>query len=445
MKFPNICDIATKEVVTVSIDSDIIEAVEVIFKSKHRAAIVSSNNEFFVFGSSDILHLVTQNIPLDTPLSKLKLIKIPTIEKNKNVLDTIDMISNSVEYIAVLEDDGTLYGIVTHTDIANNIDPETLMDNYKLQDFLKLGRRMKWVSKEISTAKLLEDITLNSFDNAIVVEDLRPIGILTTKDVIRLVKERVDLNQAVSNYMSSPVGTIHKDCSIKEALEFIRERNFKRVVVVDEDGRLSGVITQKELITLSYSHWNLMMQEYQKELQTINNALETKAKEYEKRASHDSLTGLYNRYKFSELYNLSYKTMLIREAPLSLLLIDIDNFKKINDQYGHNQGDEVLKIVANKIKEKTRNVDIVCRWGGEEFVVLIPTADLIQAEIIAEKVRSSICELDIENIGCVTISLGVASVRNGEEMLHAIERADKALYLAKHSGKNIIKTEENIV
>lgn len=445
MKFPNICDIATREVVTVSIDSDIIEAVEVIFKSKHRAAIIASNNEFFVFGSSDILHLVTQNTPLNTPLKKLKLIKIPTIEKNKNVLDTIDMISNSVEYIAVVENDGTLYGIVTHTDIANNIDPETLMDNYKLQDFLKLGRRMKWVSKEISTAKLLEDITLNSFDNAIVVEDLRPVGILTTKDVIRLVKERVDLNLAVSNYMSAPVDTIHKDCSIKEALEFIRERNFKRVVVVDEDGRLSGVITQKELITLSYSHWNLMMQEYQKELQMINSALETKAKEYEKRASHDPLTGLYNRYKFSELYNLSYKTMLIREAPLSLLLIDIDNFKKINDIYGHNEGDEVLKIVANIIKEKTRNVDIVCRWGGEEFVVLIPTADLIQAEIIAEKVRVSISETYIEIIGHVTISLGAATVRSGEEMLHAIERADKALYLAKHSGKNLVKTEEDVV
>ncbi|MDY0117923.1 MAG: diguanylate cyclase [Sulfurimonadaceae bacterium] len=444
MKFPNICDIATRDVVTVSIDAKVIEAVEVIFASRHRAAIVFSKGEYFVFGSADILNLITKNISLDTPLNKLELTKIPTIGRYKNILDTIDMMSSSVEYIAVIKPDGSLYGVITHTDITNNIDPETLMENYKLQDFLKLGRRMKWVNKDVKTSKLLEDITLNSFDNAIIVEDLRPIGILTTKDVIRLVKERADLNLPVSHYMASPVETVGKDCAIKGALEFIREKHFKRVVVVDEDGRLSGVITQKELIKLSYSHWNLMMQEYQEELKMINSVLENKAKEYEEQASHDSLTGLYNRYKFAELYNLSYKTMLLRESQISLLLLDIDNFKKINDTYGHNKGDNVLKIIARKIESKLRNIDIVCRWGGEEFVVLLPTADLAQAIIIAEKIRESVADTEIETVGQVTLSIGVASVQSGDEMHHAIERADKALYLAKHSGKNLVKTEEDI-
>jgi len=166
MKFPSIGDIATKVVVTVDIDAQVSQAVDTIFTSRHRTALVPYKGEYFIFGASDILLLVTKNIDLSTPLKNLHLTKIPTILKHKNVLDTLDMINGSIEYIAVVNEDNSLFGIVTHTDITNNIDPETLMENYRLQDFLKLGRRMKWVSKEIITSELLEDIAMNSFDNA---------------------------------------------------------------------------------------------------------------------------------------------------------------------------------------------------------------------------------------------------------------------------------------
>lgn len=441
MKFPSIGDIATKVVITVDIHAQVSEAVDIIFSSRHRTALVPYNGEYFIFGASDILLLVTKNIDLSTPLKNLQLTKIPTIFKHKNVLDTLDMINGSAEYIAVVNEDGSLYGIVTHTDITNNIDPETLMENYRLQDFLKLGRRMKWVSKEIITSDLLEDIAMNSFDNAIIVEDLRPIGIITTKDVMRLVKEQADLSLPIEHYMSRPVETIHKDCSIKEALEFIHNKSYKRVVVVGSDGRLTGVITQKELISLTYSRWAVLMKEYQRELSAMNSTLESKAKEFELKASLDALTGLYNRSKFSELYNLSYKTMLSRGTTMSLAMLDIDHFKKINDTYGHNTGDTILCDVAKTITDTLRNIDIVSRWGGEEFVVLLPTAGLLQGKMIAEKLRKA-----IECLACeprVSVSIGVCEVRRGEAMLQAIERADKALYLAKHCGRNLVKCEED--
>jgi diguanylate cyclase (GGDEF)-like protein len=441
MKFPSIGDIATKVVVTVDIDAQVSQAVDTIFTSRHRTALVPYKGEYFIFGASDILLLVTKNIDLSTPLKNLHLTKIPTILKHKNVLDTLDMINGSIEYIAVVNEDNSLFGIVTHTDITNNIDPETLMENYRLQDFLKLGRRMKWVSKEIITSELLEDIAMNSFDNAIIVEDLRPIGIITTKDVMRLVKEQADLSLPIEHYMSHPVETIHKDCSIKEALEFIHNKSYKRVVVVGSDGRLTGVITQKELISLTYSRWAVLMKEYQRELSVMNSTLESKAKEFELKASLDSLTGLYNRSKFSELYNLSYKTMLSRGTTMSLAMLDIDHFKKINDTYGHNTGDTILCSVAKTITDTLRNIDIVSRWGGEEFVVLLPTAGLSQGKMIAEKLRKA-----IECLACeprVSVSIGVCEVRRGEAMLQAIERADKALYLAKHCGRNLVKCEDD--
>lgn len=183
------------------------------------------------------------------------------------------------------------------------------------------------------------------------------------------------------------------------------------------------------------------MKEYQEELSEINSMLIHKNREYENRASFDSLTGLYNRYKFSELYVSTYRTMLQRENKLSLILLDIDHFKRINDTYGHNIGDSVLKRITQTLKENIRNIDIACRWGGEEFLLLLPTATLQSAISIANKIRENIHTIEIEPAGGVTISCGVSEVRIGEEMEEVVERADRALYLAKNSGRNCVKSE----
>lgn len=438
MRFPTIGDIATTEVITVDIKESITEAVEKIYATRHRNALVSVADQFFVFGAQDILKMSAQGIDVERSLETLALREVSSIYRGKNVLDTLEVVDrpSECEQMAVVDEEGRLCGIVTHTDIANNIDPETLMENFRLQDFLKLGKRMKWVSKDISTKDLFSDIASQSFDNAIVVEDSKPIGIITTKDVMRLIKEKVDLSLSVENYMSSPVETITKGASIKEALSFMREHKFKRAVVVDDEGALKGVITQKELISLTYSRWARMIKEHQDKLQEINTTLENKALEYEKRASTDFLTGLYNRAKFSELYHNAYVNMLARNNGLSIIFFDIDHFKKLNDTYGHGVGDEVLKAIGQSLMQTLRNIDIICRWGGEEFIALLPTADIEQAAKIAEKIRTNVGSLVFDFGERVSVSLGVYEVQRGEGMNDAIEKADSALYEAKETGRD---------
>ena len=137
--------------------------------------------------------------------------------------------------------------------------------------------------------------------------------------------------------------------------------------------------------------------------------------------------------------------MLQRHNDTSMILIDIDFFKKVNDSYGHNVGDSVLIQVSHAILRTLRGIDIVCRWGGEEFIALLPTASLENASILAQTLRKYIESLDLEIVGNITVSIGVASVREGDEMKEVVERADKALYLAKNSGRNCVKTQEDIV
>jgi diguanylate cyclase (GGDEF)-like protein len=441
MKFPLVSDIASRDVVSIDIDSSISDAIEHMIAHEHRNVLVRDGSKYYIFTVLDVLNIQSEKISLEIKLKDINLSEISTINRDQNVLDTLEYLNDALEYICVINRDKSLYGLLTHTDIISNIDPDTLMDNFRLDDFLKLGRRVKWVHKDDQTLELLDSIVSGSFDNVIIVEKKKPIGILTTKDIMELIKNRSDLSLSVSHYMSSPVDSIEKTATIKEALNFVKSKNYKRVVVVNSDGELAGIVAQKELISLTYSRWAVLMKEYQSELSEINHMLENKNREYEVMASTDSLTGLYNRHKFSELYISSYTSMIQRDAKMSLIMVDIDFFKKVNDTYGHNIGDKVLIQVAHSLIRTLRHIDIVCRWGGEEFVILLPTATLENAEFLANKLKDNMHHLDIDKLDAISASFGVAEVREGDEMQDVIGRADKALYLAKEFGRDCVKTE----
>lgn len=150
----------------------------------------------------------------------------------------------------------------------------------------------------------------------------------------------------------------------------------------------------------------------------------------------DELTSLYNR-RFQIEVLINAKNNFERYgSPFSILMIDIDNFKSINDIYGHSMGDEVLKAIANSLNSSLRSTDIASRWGGEEFLVLLQNTDLESAVGVAERIRRDIEGLKIQGVGRVTVSIGVASFRKGESVENLITRADDAMYEAKASGKN---------
>ena len=224
-----------------------------------------------------------------------------------------------------------------------------------------------------------------------------------------------------------------------EALKFIKDKHFKRIVTVDDEGKLVSVITQKELIATTYSHWVKLMKDYYKELNRVNDLLEKKSEKFKKIASIDPLTGLYNRIKFSELYRSEYTVMMQRNNTMSLMMIDFDHFKDINDNYGHNVGDKVLKEISTLFLSILRNVDVLCRWGGEEFVALLPTANLEQTAKIAEKIRHAIDSHKTNETPHITASFGVTEIRKNDTLDEAINRADRALYDAKDAGRNCVK------
>ncbi|GLW39030.1 GGDEF domain-containing protein [Pectobacterium carotovorum subsp. carotovorum] len=159
----------------------------------------------------------------------------------------------------------------------------------------------------------------------------------------------------------------------------------------------------------------------------------------EQMATTDKLTGLMNRQAFDYLFHRLGTKSAFQHKSLSLILIDIDHFKKINDKYGHNVGDLVLKEVSAILSTNTRSSDQSCRWGGEEFVILLDDCDINAAQQRAEALRHSIEIAQIpysEGTIKVTASCGVAEYRAGETLSMLINRADIALYQAKQQGRN---------
>lgn len=155
---------------------------------------------------------------------------------------------------------------------------------------------------------------------------------------------------------------------------------------------------------------------------------------------HDQLTGVYNRTKLKDIINSDTNELQFEKC--GIILFDIDFFKSINDTYGHDSGDKVLTDLSKLVLSCVRNDDYCIRWGGEEFVIMVPEQNLVLTKEIAERIRSRIeaCETFVKPI---TISAGV-SVYTGGDYHEAIAHADKALYFAKDSGRNMVIAYEDM-
>ncbi|MEF8943649.1 MAG: PAS domain S-box protein [Desulfohalobiaceae bacterium] len=156
-------------------------------------------------------------------------------------------------------------------------------------------------------------------------------------------------------------------------------------------------------------------------------------------ANTDQLTGAYNRHKFLEYLDYEISRVKRNNSPLSLVMFDIDHFKRINDTYGHGTGDETLRELVRITGETLRDVDILTRWGGEEFIVLTPDTDKLSASVLAERLRRTVEEHDFPGAGSVTISLGIVQYTGNEAIEDLINRVDERMYLAKRSGRNRVK------
>jgi len=186
--------------------------------------------------------------------------------------------------------------------------------------------------------------------------------------------------------------------------------------------------------------------EKSRELDVIRESLS----QSEARARTDALTGLPNRHALEEFFRAAQTEAMEQGQPLSALLIDIDHFKRFNDNFGHGVGDQVLRLVAKVLRDGVRENDLAARFGGEELIAILPGADLTVCTAVAERIRREIAAGKItrrstgEELPGISVSIGVGQFQLGESMEDLIDRCDRALYQAKKRGRNLVVTENEI-
>lgn len=154
---------------------------------------------------------------------------------------------------------------------------------------------------------------------------------------------------------------------------------------------------------------------------------------------NDALTGIANRRRINSLLDTEFERAKRYQTPFSIVLFDIDYFKKINDNYGHLVGDNTLKSLSKLVNETIRKTEVVGRWGGEEFILILPEANINTSFLVAEKIRKIISKTKFKDLGgSLTCSFGVSEYKQGITLDELIEQADQALYKAKENGRNMV-------
>jgi len=264
---------------------------------------------------------------------------------------------------------------------------------------------------------------------------------LSTKREKAFIDEAAKKMQATMAEISEMVkgaGIVHKEYNQSlqrqsDAMEGATDLSQVKQIVESLIGDTARVLQENKNLENKLADSSHEIQQMRQDMQTLKQESLT-----------DVLTGVPNRKSFDVELKTRAAEALDKGKPLSLIMIDIDHFKVFNDTFGHQVGDQVLRLVARTLGEGLKPSEMLARYGGEEFSVIVPNAKLRDAEKLAEKLRERIAAKDIinqsknEKLGRLSISLGVAQLHPGEPLDNLIERSDRALYRAKGAGRNTV-------
>jgi diguanylate cyclase (GGDEF)-like protein len=252
-----------------------------------------------------------------------------------------------------------------------------------------------------------------------------PLGLVSERDVVRRFARRQGLSVPVSQVMNRPLLTTVPGEPVLDALERMRDHHIRRLVVVDERGALVGIITQTDILEASSRRLVDLAGRHVKMAEA---------------ARRDELTGLFNRRAFNNFFQIELGRTRRYGGLMAMVMFDLDHFKKVNDRYGHDAGDHVLREFTRILRANCREVDIPARYGGEEFLVLMPALGTRAAALFAERIRRELAAAEMrhgEHNFRLTVSAGVCKWSKAADSLTAMHKlADQALYKAKNSGRN---------
>ncbi len=313
-----------------------------------------------------------------------------------------------------------------------------------------MSRRVLHGGPDLPLGSVIDQMTARDQDAFIVCEEGEPIGMITSRDAIamlgRFFTGETHLGVVASDVMSSPVQVLPENSTMGELIQVIRSGGFRHVPIVDDKRRLTGIVDLMALHDATINALERRGRDLEVAVMARTAELQAANAKLRELSIRDGLTGLLNRRamedKLSDLQSLALRY----GSPYSVALVDIDHFKNYNDRLGHIAGDEAIVRISQLLQSTIRESDSVYRYGGEEFLIVMPETDAAGASFFGERVLHAVCSAAIAHPDSstgtfITISIGLASAtredvldRTGWEAV--VDAADRALYRAKKAGRN---------
>ena len=353
MIFPTLRSIATAEVITLPATATLAEAVQTMNRHNIRDVVVSTESGYRLVLSSMLLSFQVQGLPLSTPLSALDLPEAALLDPEVSTLDGLKAIRNHSEHICLVDRAGQLQGIVSYTDLAGSLDPQVLAEMQSLGELLH-GIQPLVVPECMPLQDVVQRMDQGRVSASIVMRETRPVGILTQRDLLRLLGAEPKWQAPVGSFMSAPLRTLDEETTIAEALTFCRRHRIKRVVVVNRDGQLLGLVSQRDLVSLYYNRWFAVLKEHQQQRDALNRELQEQEK------------------KFHILFEYSPDAMVVID-PANGATLDFN--RRAHEQLGYS-AEEFARLClrdyeAKETPEETAaHVHKIIRQGHDEFETL---------------------------------------------------------------------------
>ena len=318
--------------------------------------------------------------------------------------------------------------------ISSNTDVQSLQTAYDLGcvDYLKKPFHIAELKAKISRLKLSREHLSSTIR-------LKPDADTLSKKEKRLLNLLLDNISLVVTYeMIENYVYENKRMSMDALRALVRRLRAKLLHDMIENVMDEGYTISK-IPNLNNGNREKSIKDRLKTLEEENTLLKLEKEVLLKRSTTDALTGLYNRVKVQEIFLYEQQQFINYGDELSVILMDLDNFKSINDVHGHNIGDKYLKTLSVSLGEFFRTVDIIGRWGGEEFIILLPKTSLLEAKARALKVKDIVKEMACPTLGSRTASFGVTTLAENDTLSTFVGRADEALLTAKSKGKDHVE------
>jgi diguanylate cyclase (GGDEF)-like protein/PAS domain S-box-containing protein len=561
-------DILTGHVTSVTPDATAEEAIALMRRRNISCIIISEKKiPIGIFTERNLVAYAAQALDF----SKVRIDRVmssPVISapSSINIYEAFGIFSEKkIRHLVIVNKKGQTAGILTLSDLTSHLGVEYFVEVKKVNKIM--SRSLVSVPADSTVQDAVSIMLKRQLSCILIKRNHMPVGILTERDVTRLIYEKQSLDSiTVDAVMSSPIRTIASDAPLHEASRLMKRHQCRRLGVTNREGILIGVITQSDIIKSVESRSIELLREVihqkEEELQcalksswekslyldnilrsssdsaiiattldltikyfnpaaerlleypaqeaigqrledihakqaiapsrlqhalaavsskgeynftierrsskndislecrvsgifdhdqdlvgyvlTIRDVTERKRLEDQLRmaATIDKLTGMYNRQTLDDLLSREISRSHRYKIPLSLIMADIDHFKNINDTFGHQTGDHVLREIAETFKKNIRHSDIAGRWGGEEFMIIAPQTPQASAAVMAEKLRHIIATHAFYLQQRVTISLGLTALRDHDTLESLVSRTDSALYKAKKLGRNRVEQEQ---